>query len=519
MSDPLEAYLASKAPAGADPLEAYLSERQPAAAPAPEKPEPSIWESLARGAVQGATFGFADELAGLGAGLLGERKVDDRTGKVESFDERYHRVRDESRGNFHAAEEAHPIASAVGNIGGSLATSVIPGGAIVKGGGFVANAFRGAGAGILSGIGSSEADTVEGVGMDAGKSGLVGALLGGVIGTGMERLVRGAPGRVDARTIQNITGGRATKAAGKITDARELVLDTAKKFGLATETDVGKLAETAQAHLKDVGAQLGAARQTLGDEALGVRMKDALRAVADVKKRFDAPSEAPLRQRVDAFMEQMRTSWGAGRDRVSIEKLNAQITKLENIGYTGAELTPTAGKQLSRDLAHALEDVQQARLDEIRDLGAKVANSSLAKRAAFAGLTEAKAAADALPGLNADYRGLKLIANMARERARQPPSNQAAGGLRNIAGNAVNTGALVASVATGNPLPFLAAKVGIPAAAAGARGADRALAALQAAASRGSVPAQLVQQAIEAGVPRGVVEALAPGIASAVSGP
>jgi len=70
-------------------------------------------EGLARGAAQGLTFGFADEIT---AGL--ESALTDKT---------YEKALEESRAAYEMAEEESPIASLVGNIGGGLATMVKPG--------------------------------------------------------------------------------------------------------------------------------------------------------------------------------------------------------------------------------------------------------------------------------------------------------------------------------------------------------------------------------------------------------
>jgi hypothetical protein len=76
-------------------------------------PEVSEWESLGRGAIQGATFGFGDEITG---GL--EALFTDKT---------YDQARDESRANNAAAQEANPASYLTGDIGASVATSFVPG--------------------------------------------------------------------------------------------------------------------------------------------------------------------------------------------------------------------------------------------------------------------------------------------------------------------------------------------------------------------------------------------------------
>jgi hypothetical protein len=92
----------------------------PPSAPAPPAAdeEPSKWASLGRGLLQGATFGLADEISG----------------RVEAMfsDKTYEQARDESRAAFKKAEEAHGGYYLGGQIGGGIASSLIPGGIVGK---------------------------------------------------------------------------------------------------------------------------------------------------------------------------------------------------------------------------------------------------------------------------------------------------------------------------------------------------------------------------------------------------
>ncbi|HET7379800.1 MAG TPA: hypothetical protein VFJ24_07155, partial [Gaiellales bacterium] len=103
---------------------------------------------------------------------------------------------------------------------------------------------------------------------------------------------------------------------------------------------------------------------------------------------------------------------------------------------------------------------------------------------------------------------LEAIGDAADYRAKASPFPVT--GLRDIAKKAAGP-ALVA--ATGHPWGA-AALLAAPLAKVGVRAGDRALAQLVAASRAGQIPAQLVQQALEAGVPRGLVERLASGVAT-----
>src|SRR5580692_1031750 len=86
---------------------------------APPKEEPGALEALGRGAVQGATFGFGDEIAGAVQSIFGSKT--------------YQQARDEARANNAAAQAAHPNFYGAGELGGGLATSVVPGLGVAKG--------------------------------------------------------------------------------------------------------------------------------------------------------------------------------------------------------------------------------------------------------------------------------------------------------------------------------------------------------------------------------------------------
>lgn len=109
-------------------------------------------ESALRGAAQGITLGFADEISGA----------------VESAftDKTYEQARDESRDNFELAKAANPTAFLAGEVAGGVGAAVVSGGA--------GAGLRGAAAaGTIAGIGQSEEDQIEA------------QLLDGLMGTGL----------------------------------------------------------------------------------------------------------------------------------------------------------------------------------------------------------------------------------------------------------------------------------------------------------------------------------------------
>lgn len=131
-------------------------------------------ESFGRGAAQTLTGGFADEITGAlesAAGSLGLTKQD----------KTYRQARDESRANYHTAEEANPISSLLGSLAGSIPSAAVPGLGVV-GKGLSGAVATGAKLGGIYGLGNSEADLTKGNVGGAVKDTLQGVATGGMLG-------------------------------------------------------------------------------------------------------------------------------------------------------------------------------------------------------------------------------------------------------------------------------------------------------------------------------------------------
>lgn len=165
-------------------------------------PEVSGLESFGRGAAQMGTLGFADEIAA-GAESLWDVATTDKT--LSDLPDLYDQHRGESRANFAAAKEANPEAYTAGEVGGAVASALIPGGLAAKGlGGAVA---LGGAMGAAQGLGESEADLTRGEFGEAAKDAALGGAAGGVaggIGHGLAKGVGAVAGKIR---------GRATKGA------------------------------------------------------------------------------------------------------------------------------------------------------------------------------------------------------------------------------------------------------------------------------------------------------------------
>lgn len=119
------------------------------------------YQSALGGVLQGATMGFADELAGAGRALMDPEAIR-RQGLLES----YKKQRDISRAKFAQEEQANPKSYLAGELGGSLATAPLTGPATLP---------KAMGLGAAYGLGKAEGSPLE----QAGEA-VTGAALGGV---------------------------------------------------------------------------------------------------------------------------------------------------------------------------------------------------------------------------------------------------------------------------------------------------------------------------------------------------
>jgi hypothetical protein len=153
------------------PKDFYTDEEMASYAASVPSGDISKTESTLRGAAQGATFGFADELQGGALGALEAFK----SGGATSFREAYEAQRDAARQKYQAAQMANPNFYMGGQFAGGVASSFVPGLAVARGASLASNVAKTGAQAALAGLGESEAKTASGMAVDALKSGAVGA--------------------------------------------------------------------------------------------------------------------------------------------------------------------------------------------------------------------------------------------------------------------------------------------------------------------------------------------------------
>jgi hypothetical protein len=217
----------------------------PVVTPILSEEETSKLESFARGAEQGVTFGFGDELNARLESLI--------TGKP------YEQARDESRAAFKKSEEDNPLTTLAGNIGGALVVPV-PGAA---GATTVARLAKiGAGGGALAGLGVSEADLTKGdiggAAKDIVEGAGTGAAVGGALGIAGKALKGATNIWKDTKLAEEISDTFKFSKTDESFGTKSGLESKAKELKLGTEDYTGKITDIK----KSINDQYELAKQT-----------------------------------------------------------------------------------------------------------------------------------------------------------------------------------------------------------------------------------------------------------------
>lgn len=233
-------------------------------------------ESGVRGAVQGATLGFGDEIFGRmrawGDELTGQTKL--------PVEENYKQIRDDQRQKNALASKDNPKSYLGGNLAGSVATAFVPGMGAIKGASVAKTAIQGAAIGGLAGGGLSEANPFESpkslkeFATDVGTGAAIGGVLSGAGAAAAKGIKKLAP-----ESLRAYAEKRALTAAGFM--AKDI-----KKLSPKQQQEIGRhlLNEkvvTAFASLDDV-----IERSSAGKDAAGGAIGNALQTVDDHVKEL-----------------------------------------------------------------------------------------------------------------------------------------------------------------------------------------------------------------------------------------
>lgn len=315
--------------------------------PANQQPQPEVGklESFGRGAVQDATFGFGDEIAGVASALFGDK---DYAGQ------RYRKGRDTNRENNKAAQAANPWSYAAGGLAGSVATSFVPGLGLANTGAKLSKVALQAGKiGALSGIGHSEAEDLGGLAKDALASGALSAATGGAL----SKIVGGAPARAVQRRLGDVTGGATAtmrdkvvgKAGERVGDSLEVLRE--KAFRKAGDSAPKLLAATEDA-LQETGERFA---QAVGNGA-PVKVSNALGVVEDIANKLAKdPGKVDLARAVRGHADNILETWG-NRTHVTPTEVQRLASDIADSAFRGSPaVAPKQGQAVAQEVWRGLK--------------------------------------------------------------------------------------------------------------------------------------------------------------------
>lgn len=345
------------------------------------KAPPTKTESFLRGASQGSTMGFGDEIIAGAMNLLeylpGSGRSQDEELRAQGFQlpesASYKSIRDDQRALDAAAEKANPMTFGAGNLAGGIATAPLAGGLnTVKGattGAKIADAAKKAGAlGAAAGAGFSNAEDVAGLTRDVATGAVLGAGTGGLIqaspgmalgGAGLGAIGGAAlsddtslQGRAENAAKYGALGlgagamlGGATKLAGAIGEklpgisrsyqkgANEGVKTYSKEFAEETSNkaktlvdDVTNAIEEAKANkLKDTQNNLKKVDEQIGEIETGIRQD--LKNTAELQKGINEGKKTKVKIGSENLATKIQERFGQAKKSIgdTYDKIETEI--------------------------------------------------------------------------------------------------------------------------------------------------------------------------------------------------
>lgn len=439
---------------------------------APAKEQPGRLEALARGAKQGVTFGFGDELSGALDYVLSG-------GKEGS----YTKGRDEARANDAAAKEAHGGYFTAGEVGGGIASSIVPGvgelGGLVKGAGFAANAVRGAGAGILSGIGNSESTDVAGIAKDAAISGLAGGAVGGVVGGIANKVAGGAVERAESAELaglkEGVQGTAKLKVFGKATpEAPEgqftANIKAALKSEPAIKTEVNRDAHKALGMVDRKVTGLTDTLEHIYEKAAPagpVNTKAAIMGLEEAAGEFKTTATKSIAKTIAGVADDLQASYPEG---IPLQVLRKEYRDWQDVANASSKLfsSKSPKEEAAEAVANSLRETLRAHVGAVAE---KMPELGISRQALEATSKEVST-------------WLRVLQAMEQKASRINVNSAPMGDLVNKAAHPIRT---AVSAVGGLAAP-----------------ADRQLARLIVASNRGDLAARASLKALLMGTPRGL---------------
>lgn len=256
-------------------------------------PEYSPVQSGLMGALQGGTLGFAEEIGG-GAKALYDIATTEK--ELSQLPDLYSKERDILRQEFKKAEAENPAAFMTGNVGAGIGTAFIPGLNVAKGASLAARAGRAATIGGITGLGTSEEETLGGQAADV----LGGAVLGGALQAGGEKIAQ----KLSFDKLKEALKTGAKKVGNIVADVPEEVTEEVIRRG-GTQNIVAREADEIANELAAKAAESKATleRFKTAGQKLGEDVKSSFQ---NVKESLKSKTLEPIRENVLSSIQKLK---------------------------------------------------------------------------------------------------------------------------------------------------------------------------------------------------------------------
>ncbi len=364
-------YLAT--PPKFDP-DAYLASELKAEPVIASEPKARTGTALTAGAIQGATFGFADELAA-GAKAALDTAIDAVSSKKEQdkpgFKQRYNDQLSKMRDYLKKLEEENPKAFVGGELAGGL---LMPGGLVAKAARSVVGgvkgakaaatvaktAAQGAGMGGLTAAGYSEAKDAGELAQDVAEGAGTGAVLGGAIGTAgkFARFLGKQTGKaIDNMAIKEM-GFNKPDLAKLTPEKQQKILEFAQDNKI-----IGKSAEETMQNAKSLREEAGSrlnnfikkAAEAGEGEAKYLNTEKLANDIQDIMGKYDFEATRPVHTKLNQIL-------------IDIQKTPANdLTKVTDLKHAIGSLTTEGGEigKVARNVYGRLSEDIKDNLDNL----------------------------------------------------------------------------------------------------------------------------------------------------------
>ncbi len=352
---------------------------------APQKEAPGQLEALGRGALQGGTLGFADEIAG--AGEAGADALTGDVGSLEDLMKKYRQHRDESRANFKAASDAHPVTTAAGNLAGGILPALAlayptGGGSLVAEAGLGAKLLQGAktGAalGAVTGAGDSEADVTKGDVGGLAQDVAIGGGVGGALGGGLTAAGHGVGSLLNETKI-----GKNLSTAFNLGTEGESIggLSNAKRIGQEAIDVPQDIAKEFNASTNKVGSDLAGSHAAFDEQGKKLNILDNIKSMRDKVSSLDDKGQDSIKEEKTQLLNYLDNIL-ANKNEVSAKDLSAEVGSIRNDLSYDSPSVEHAKNDIARSFTQVLnenvpeESVFRAMYRDLKDASRLYTNST-----------------------------------------------------------------------------------------------------------------------------------------------